>query len=55
MLEKDVTNKKKEWTEPKLEMGELVNEVTFVPCSLYGGQDGSGCGILKKIITLGQC
>jgi hypothetical protein len=55
MPEKDI-NKKKQWTEPKLENGELLNEVTFMPGSQYGSHDGgSGCGILKEIITLGQC
>ena len=55
MLEKDVINKRKEWTEPKLEKGKLLNEVTFMPGGQYSSQDGSGCGVFKEIITLGQC
>ncbi len=54
MLEKDM-NKKKEWNEPKLEKGELINEVTFT-AGQYGSHDGgSGCGLFEEIITLGQC
>jgi hypothetical protein len=56
MLEKDIINKKKEWTDPKLEKGESVSEVTFTAGSQYGSHDGgSGCGIFEEIITLGQC
>lgn len=52
----DDKNKKKEWTEPKLEKGESVNEITFMPGGQYGSHEsGSGCGLFEKIITLGQC
>jgi hypothetical protein len=55
MDEKDI-RKKKEWSEPKLEKGELLNESTFTAGSQYGSHDsGSGCGIFEKIIKLGRC
>lgn len=55
MDEKDI-KKKGEWTEPTLEKGGSVSEVTFTAGSQYGSLDGgSGCGILEKIVKLGQC
>lgn len=55
MLDNDL-NKKKVWTEPILEKGESIQEVTFTAGSQYGSHDGgSDCGLLEKIITLGQC
>jgi len=54
MVEKDI-KKKKEWIEPTLEKGELVNQVTFTAGSQYGSSDKAGCGLFKKIITLGHC
>jgi hypothetical protein len=54
MLEKEMS-KKKEWTEPILEKGESIQEVTF-SAGQYGSHDGgSGCGLFEEIITLGQC
>ena len=55
MLDNDL-NKKKVWTEPILEKGESIQEVTITTGSQYGSHDGgSDCGLLEKIITLGQC
>jgi len=54
MVEKDI-KKKKEWIEPTLEKGKLVNQVTFTAGSQYGSPDKSGCGLFKNIITLGHC
>jgi hypothetical protein len=56
MFEKDIINKKKEWVEPEITKGEDLS-FTLVTTMAYGThkENGDGCGILEKIITLGQC
>jgi hypothetical protein len=53
MLEKEMGEKKK-WAEPILEKGDSIQKVTF-SAGQYGTHDESGCGLLEKIITFGQC
>ncbi len=55
MLEEE-KNKKKEWVEPELTKGEDLS-FTLVTMMAYGTNkdNGGGCGIFEKIITLGQC
>lgn len=56
ILEIDITNKKQQWVEPEITKGEDLS-LTKVSMGTYAGpkQGGDGCGILEKIITLGQC
>jgi hypothetical protein len=55
LLEKDIINKKKEWTDPELGKGEDLSVFNVTMMAYGSGGGGDGCGILEKIVKLGQC